>query len=154
MEYLVFETPVGTMALGEEDGSLVRLYLPGTPQPRMASRETPLLALARDQLLEYLQGMRRSFSLPLNPAGTPFQRRVWEALQAIPWGETRTYGDIARAVNCPRGFRAVGMANNRNPLPILIPCHRVIGADGSLTGYAGGLELKRRLLELEGSIRA
>lgn len=153
MEYLQIETPVGYLGLGEEEGALVRLYLPNTPQPRLASRETPLLTRAREELMEYLRGERRSFTLPLRPEGTPFQQRVWEALQAIPWGETRTYGDIARAAQCPRGFRAVGMACNRNPLPILIPCHRVVSVDGALTGYAGGLELKRQLLELEGALR-
>ena len=103
------------------------------------------------QLLDYLAGNREYFELPLSPKGTPFQKKVWNALRAIPYGQTRSYRDIALAVDCPRGFRAVGMANNRNPIPILIPCHRVVGADGSLTGYAGGLELKRALLTLEGA---
>ena len=138
------------MALGEEAGALIRLWLPGQPTPRVTSRETPLLSRGRRQLLEYLAGTRRTFDLSLNPEGTPFQRRVWRALEAIPYGRTRTYRDVALAVDCPRGFRAVGMANHRNPIPILIPCHRVVGADGSLTGYAGGLELKRALLKLEG----
>jgi methylated-DNA-[protein]-cysteine S-methyltransferase len=110
---------------------------------------TPLLERGREQLLDYLAGLRRDFDLPLAPEGTPFQQQVWAQLRRIPWGETRSYAQLARAVDCPKGFRAVGMANSRNPIPILIPCHRVIGADGKLTGYAGGVELKRKLLEHE-----
>ena len=150
MEFLLFDTPLGPMALGEEEGAIVRLYLPGQPTPRLMSRETPLLGRGRRELLEYLAGERRDFDLPLSPRGTPFQLRVWRALRDIPWGQTRTYRDIALAVDCPRGFRAVGMANHRNPIPILIPCHRVVGSGGTLTGYAGGLALKRALLKLEG----
>ena len=150
MEFYCFDTPLGPMALEEEDGALRRVYLPGRPMPRLTSRPTPLLERGREQLLEYLAGERKRFGLPLDPAGTPFQRRVWRALEEIPYGEVRSYRELAQAVDSPRGFRAVGMANHRNPLPILIPCHRVVGADGSLTGYAGGLELKEQLLELEG----
>lgn len=150
MDFYQFDTPLGLMALGAEDCAIVRLYLPNTPTPRLMSHETPLLVRGREQLLEYMAGQRREFDLPLAPRGTPFQQRVWEALRAIPFGQTRSYKDIAQMVDSPRGFRAVGMANNRNPIPILIPCHRVVGADGSLTGYAGGLELKKALLAIEG----
>lgn len=153
MDFYSFQTPLGIMALEAENGALVRLYLPSAPLPRTASGETPLLVRGRDQLLEYLAGARRRFDLPLAPRGTPFQQRVWTVLRDIPWGQTRTYRDVALAAGCPKGFRAVGMANRRNPIPIFIPCHRVVGASGSLTGYSGGLELKRTLLELEG-IRA
>ena len=104
---------------------------------------------AARQLQEYFAGCRREFSLPLAPRGTEFQRQVWHALEGIPYGETRTYGEIARAIGKPKACRAVGMANHRNPLSILVPCHRVVGADGSLTGYGGGLEAKQFLLELE-----
>ena len=104
---------------------------------------------AARQLQEYFAGCRREFSLPLAPRGTEFQRQVWYALEGIPYGETRTYGEIARAIGKPKACRAVGMANHRNPLSILVPCHRVVGADGSLTGYGGGLEAKQFLLELE-----
>jgi methylated-DNA-[protein]-cysteine S-methyltransferase len=104
------------------------------------------------QLNEYFAGVRRSFDLEIAPAGTPFQQRVWRELTRIPWGETRSYRDIAVAVGRRGAARAVGMANNRNPLPIVIPCHRVIGADGSLTGYAGGLQTKAWLLALEGAL--
>lgn len=150
MEFWMFETPFGTMAAGEENDALVRVYLPGQPMPRLMPHKTPLLERAEVQILEYLDGKRQVFDLPLSPAGTPFQQKVWKALQEIPYGRVESYGSLAARINCPGGARAVGMANNRNPLPILIPCHRVVGAKGQLTGYAGGLELKRALLELEG----
>ncbi|MDO5111403.1 MAG: methylated-DNA--[protein]-cysteine S-methyltransferase [Clostridia bacterium] len=101
------------------------------------------------QLQEYFAGKRKTFQLPIAPVGTSFQRRVWQALCAIPYGDTRAYRDIAAAIGEPRAYRAVGMANNRNPVMIVIPCHRVIGAHGELTGYAGGLEMKEALLTLE-----
>ena len=151
MDILRFDTPLGPMALEEEGGTIVRLHLPGQPVPPSPGRETPLLCRGRQELLEYLAGERRDFDLPLHPRGTPFQRRVWQVLGDIPYGQTRTYAQIARAVDSPRGFRAVGMANHRNPIPILIPCHRVVGSGGTLTGYAGGLELKKALLALEGA---
>lgn len=151
MDILRFDTPLGPMALEEEEGAITRLWLPGQPVPPSPGRETPLLCRGRQELWEYLAGERRDFDLPLHPRGTPFQRRVWQVLGDIPYGQTRTYAQIARAVDSPRGFRAVGMANHRNPIPILIPCHRVVGSGGALTGYAGGLELKKALLALEGA---
>ena len=104
------------------------------------------------ELEEYFAGQRREFSFPLDLRGTEFQVACWNALLAIPYGETRSYGDIARVVNRPTGFRAVGMANNRNPIAIVVPCHRVIASDGKLCGYGGGLDTKRKLLELEGAL--
>jgi methylated-DNA-[protein]-cysteine S-methyltransferase len=112
-------------------------------------RETPLIKKAAEQLGEYFEGGRKSFNLPLSLHGTDFQIKVWNALQNIPYGKTLSYGELAAITGNPKASRAVGMANNRNPIPIIIPCHRVIGKDGSLTGYAGGLELKRQLLALE-----
>lgn len=138
------------MALEGEGEYLTALYLPCRPA-EAAGGETPLLARGRAQLLEYFQGKRREFDLPLAPRGTPFQRSVWSALAEIPYGATISYKELARRVDRPRGFQAVGQANGRNPLPIFLPCHRVVGADGALTGYAGGLELKQFLLELERS---
>ena len=137
------------MALEGEEGALTALYLPNAPMPP-AGAETGLLARGRAELLEYLAGGRRAFDLPLAPRGTPFQRKVWAALADIPYGQSVTYGELARRVGCPKGSRAVGQANHRNPLPIFLPCHRVVGAGGALTGYAGGLELKQWLLRLEG----
>jgi methylated-DNA-[protein]-cysteine S-methyltransferase len=104
------------------------------------------------ELEEYLAGKRREFSFPLDPRGTDFQLACWRALLAIPYGETRSYADIARAVGKPNAFRAVGMANNRNPIAIVVPCHRVIASNGTLCGYGGGLDVKRKLLELEGAL--
>mgnify|MGYP002798271360 FL=1 len=149
MAWLRFETPFGPMAL-EGETALTRLWLPGTlPALRGRGEETPLLRAAREALMAYFAGERRDFDLPLAPAGTDFQRAVWEALRAIPYGGTRTYGEIAAAVGRPKAVRAVGQANHVNPLPIFIPCHRVVGKGGALTGYAGGLDLKRALLALE-----
>ena len=151
MEFLVFDTPLGQMALAEESGALTRLFLPGEGILRLVSRETPLLSKGRDEILAYLRGERRSFDLPLDPMGTPFQQAVWAELRRIPYGETRSYGQVAAGIGKPKAVRAVGQANHRNPLPIFIPCHRVIGASGKLTGYGGGLDLKEKLLELEGA---
>lgn len=148
-DFWMFESPVGMIALAAQDGALVRLYLPNTPTPRLMPHKTPLMERAEEQLMEYFRGERKEFDLPVAPEGTPFQKRVWQALEEIPYGQVCSYGDIARRIDCPKGFRAVGMANNRNPLPILLPCHRVLGSRGQLVGYTGGLELKRQLLELE-----
>ena len=142
-----YETPVGLLWLAEENGRLTDVRF--GPLIGANTLETPALCQAARQLEEYFGGKRRSFDLPLDARGTPFQRSVWAALLAIPYSETRSYGDIAAAVGNPAACRAVGMANNKNPIAILIPCHRVIGADGVLTGYGGGLEAKRLLLDLE-----
>ncbi len=112
----------------------------------------PLLSATRAQLDEYFDGRRRAFDLPLAPRGTPFQQRVWQALLGIPYGTTTTYGAIAESLGRPAAVRAVGAANGKNPLAVIVPCHRVVGADGSLTGYAGGLAIKRALLVHEGAI--
>lgn len=141
-----FETPVGVLTAAEQNGALVRLCFGGTV---CGAAPTALLAETEKQLGEYFAGKRKAFALPLCPEGTPFQRRVWEALLAIPYGETVSYGEIARRTGNAKASRAVGMANNRNPLPIIIPCHRVIGANGALTGYARGLSVKETLLSLE-----
>lgn len=114
----------------------------------------PLVRLAIEQLAEYFAGRRREFHLPLAPAGTAFQMRVWQALRAIPYGETRSYGELARAIGSPRAARAVGAANGANPIAIVVPCHRVIQSDGRLGGYGGGRELKQFLLDLEKSVIA
>jgi methylated-DNA-[protein]-cysteine S-methyltransferase len=119
------------------------------PPPGAGSRDHPLLADAAHQLKEYFDGKRRAFAVPLELQGTEFQRRVWRTLDTIPYGETRSYRWLAAAAGCPRGFQAVGQANGSNPAGIIVPCHRVIAADGSLGGYAAGLEVKRKLLQLE-----
>lgn len=144
----LLDTPVGTLRLVGSGAGLVEIGLPGAegmPSPR----DDHALAQAARQLEAWFAGERTTFDLPLAPTGTPFQKAVWGALVGIPFGETRTYGQLATELGRPGSARAVGAANGANPLPIVVPCHRVIGADGSLTGYSGGLELKRRLLELE-----
>jgi O-6-methylguanine DNA methyltransferase len=165
----VLDSSIGPLFLAASDRGLVALEfdrrLPGQqtirPNPRDLRAESKSLLFQdsagqmRDyvrELKEYFAGTRREFSFPLDLRGTEFQLACWNALLAIPYGETRTYGDIARAVNRPTGFRAVGMANNRNPIAIVVPCHRVIASDGKLCGYGGGLDIKRRLLELEGAL--
>jgi len=149
-------TPVGELELIEDGTGICELNFGHSKGAEsIPEEETALLARAKEQLLEYFRGERKEFDLPLSYQGTPFQLRDWEALRAIPYGETRSYGDIARAIGCPKGFRAVGMANRLNPIAIIIPCHRVIGSDGSLTGYAGknkALDIKEYLLKLEGAL--
>lgn len=151
--YFAYQTAIGEILIAEEDGAITDLKSTSRLDPQFLgkSHETSLLALTIAQLNEYLAGNRQTFDLPLAPQGTPFQRSVWQALRAIPYGETRSYRDIAIAIGNPKAARAVGMANNRNPISYIIPCHRVIGANGDLVGYGGGLELKKRLLELEAS---
>lgn len=152
-----YELPVGPMTLVEEDGRLTMAEFGARTDDAdndhadhaWTREESPILRRAWEQLREYFTGRRRDFDVPLAPRGTEFQRMVWEALRAIPYGETRSYGQIAAAVGRPRACRAVGLANNRNPIAIIVPCHRVIGADGSLTGYAAGLPIKAGLLDLE-----
>ena len=151
---LTREVPkIGTVRIVERGGSIIRFDLgptaPFEPLADAAEQKTALLERAFAQLQEYLTGKRQKFDLPLAPEGTPFQRRVWDALVDIPYGQTRSYKQLAEAAHSPRGYRAVGMANNRNPIAIFIPCHRVIGADGSMVGYGGGLDIKVTLLQLE-----
>lgn len=147
---------IGDVRIVERGAFIVQLDLGGKAPYELladvADQATPLLLRAFEQLEEYLARVRKEFDLPLAPAGTPFQRKVWDALVQIPYGQTRSYRQIAEAVGSPKGFRAVGMANNRNPIAVFIPCHRVIGADGSMVGYGGGLEIKEHLLRLEGCL--
>jgi methylated-DNA-[protein]-cysteine S-methyltransferase len=134
----------------ENGTAITNLYFPGENAPVDATvKETPLLKKAGEQLQDYLAGKRKFFELVFAPKGTEFQQNVWKALQEIPYGETRSYGDIAKNIGNPKACRAVGMSNNKNPLPIFIPCHRVIGTNGKLVGYAGGLDIKEYLLKLE-----
>jgi len=163
------ESVIGPLFLAASSRGLVALEfdarMPGQqsirPNPRDLREErnsvtfessASLMHRYVDELEEYFSGKRRKFTFPLDLRGTDFQLACWRALVAIPYGETRTYADIARAVDKPNAFRAVGMANNRNPVAIVVPCHRVIASDGSLCGYGGGLDLKRKLLELEGAL--
>lgn len=151
-QILIVPSPVGPLTLTQEDQALTGLHFGEHPQ-QGAEGPTPLLEEAARQLEEYFAGQRKEFSLPLAPKGTEFQLRVWQALLQIPYGETRSYGKLAAMVGNPKACRAVGGANHRNPLSILIPCHRVVGTKGSLTGYAGGLAIKEFLLKLESEAR-
>ncbi|MCD7752998.1 MAG: methylated-DNA--[protein]-cysteine S-methyltransferase [Clostridiales bacterium] len=145
----VWNAPIGPVALGEEEGRLVRLWLPGQMPPGLPLGDGPALEAGLSALEGYFRGCPVPKDLPLAPRGTPFQRAVWTALEDIPWGETRTYGQLAAQLGRPGAARAVGQACHRNPLPIFIPCHRVVGADGSLTGFVGGLACKEALLRME-----
>lgn len=146
----VIESPVGPLTLCESEGRLSHICFGEISQAAPAVMEaTPLLCEARRQLEDYFAGRLREFSLPLAFSATPFRERVWRALMDIPYGEVRSYRQIAAAIGQPDACRAVGGANHHNPLPILIPCHRVIGASGGLVGYGGGLNIKNALLELE-----
>ena len=151
MRYTTLSTTIGELVLtADPDGAITGLYLPNRPPDTTGwIRDDALLEPARRQLTEYFAGERTAFDLPLRPAGAPFQLRVWEALQRIPYGETASYGEIAREIGHPTAFRAVGAANGSNPIAIVVPCHRVIGSSGALTGYGGGLDCKRALLDLE-----
>ena len=149
ISYQLLDTPLGRMLLAQQENALIAAEFDALPRSGWVEASTPLLVSAGRQLTEYFQGRRQEFSLPLAPQGTPFQQRVWWALQTIPYGQTRSYGEIARQVNSPKGARAVGMANHRNPIAVIVPCHRVVGQNGALTGYAGGLWRKEKLLELE-----
>lgn len=148
------KSPIGLLKITASDTAVTaveRIISAEEGQVEMEDKtiENPFIRQCREELQEYFTGRRHSFDVPLAPSGTSFQQCVWNALCQIPYGQTRTYGEIAKMAGNPKASRAVGMANHRNPILILIPCHRVIGADGSLTGYAAGLEIKKYLLQLE-----
>jgi methylated-DNA-[protein]-cysteine S-methyltransferase len=147
-----YETQIGRIGIAEENGFVTNVFFGGTVRPKeFEEHETAGIKRAATQIKEYLQGKRREFDLPVLPEGTEFEKMVWNELLKIPYGETRTYRELAKRIGKPNACRAVGRANGRNPISILIPCHRVIGADGTLTGYAGGLEMKKILLQIENS---
>lgn len=156
MTYSVMESPIGPLTIVQRDGTLIAVLMDGHRKPPV---DTPdwgdqvddALPEATRQLAQYFAGDRTTFDLPLAPSGTDFQKEVWAALRAIPYAETRSYGQLAIAVGRPGASRAVGLANGRNPLSIVVPCHRVVGADGKLTGYSGGPQRKQFLLDLERS---
>ena len=156
MYYCTVSTPIGALLLAGTPEALHRVHFQSGPHPLRPERdweqsEKPFRETIR-QLKAYFAGQLREFDLPLVPEGTAFQRKVWRALQTIPYGRTISYGDLARRIRQPTASRAVGAANGQNPIPVIIPCHRVIGANGSLTGFGGGLPVKRQLLALEGSL--
>lgn len=146
MTRLTMDSPVGRLTISEESNAITEICYGGK---KYDEAPTPLLLEAKNQLEEYFAGRRKYFDLPLNPQGTDFQKKVWHAISEIPYGKTCSYKDIAQRIESPKAFRAVGGANNKNPLPIVIPCHRVIGTGGALVGYGGGLSVKVYLLNLE-----
>jgi methylated-DNA-[protein]-cysteine S-methyltransferase len=155
--YTVYTAPIGALYILEKDGAIIEVkfddesFLVKEQRDRFKQEDTPVLKEAKKQLDEYFKGDRKVFDLPLKQAGSPFQEQVWEALSTIPYGESKSYADIAEAIGNPKAVRAIGQANRRNALPIFIPCHRVIGKDRTLTGYAGTKTgMKAILLELEG----
>ncbi|MGI9236988.1 MAG: methylated-DNA--[protein]-cysteine S-methyltransferase [Woeseiaceae bacterium] len=153
MYYCYLDTPIGELLLAGEEGALSMIGFPKgamrrDPEPDWIYNEKPLED-ARQQLLEYFAGKRKSFDLPLQLNGTEFQVSVLKALQNIPYGETVSYGEIAKRIGRPKAMRAVGAANGRNPIPIVVPCHRVIGSSGDMTGFGGGIDTKEALLRLE-----
>ena len=159
LAYHDFDTPIGTLRVVGDDRGIARIDLPNAaardPDPGWLGGRQSLprpLREAKRQLREYFDGARRDFDLPLAPAGTAFQHRVWDELRGIPYGETISYGELARRIGRPTASRAVGAANGRNPLAIVVPCHRVIGTDGTLTGYGGGLPVKETLLSHERNV--
>lgn len=151
--HTVTDSPYGPLTLVAEDGTLCGLYMENQrhrpPEETFGARDDSLFTGAAEQLTAYFEGELTEFTVELRLAGTPFQRSVWEQLCLIPYGETRSYGQLAEALGNPQASRAVGLANGRNPVSIIVPCHRVIGASGSLTGYGGGLPRKQRLLDFE-----
>ena len=147
--YYTYPTILGDVFIAEEDGFIINLYIRENIEGDYVEKETELISEAYRQLDEYLKGERKEFELPLKAEGTQFQMSVWNALTKIPYGETRSYTDIAVAINNEKAMRAVGNANNKNPIPIFIPCHRVIGANGKLVGFGCGLDIKEILLDIE-----
>ncbi|MXM64035.1 methylated-DNA--[protein]-cysteine S-methyltransferase [Streptomyces sp. HUCO-GS316] len=159
-QHTVIDSPYGPLTLVADEGVLCGLYMAGQrhrpPEESFGERDEVPFAEATDQLTAYFAGELTEFTIDLTlSSGTPFQQSVWRRLLSIPYGETRSYGQLADALGNPAASRAVGLANGRNPIGIIVPCHRVVGADGSLTGYGGGLDRKRRLLDFErGEARA
>ena len=153
-----FPSPIGDLVITASASGLTGVWFPGkgpVAAARLDDERGPasaLLARASEQLAEYFAGTRTTFDLPLDAGGTAFERRVWDALRTIPYGTTLSYSELARRLGDPRATRAVGAANGKNPIPIIVPCHRVIGANGALTGFGGGLDRKRWLLEHEGAL--
>ncbi|BHH81961.1 methylated-DNA--[protein]-cysteine S-methyltransferase [Desulforhopalus sp. 52FAK] len=152
--YCIHNTPIGDLLLLGKEGVLTEIRFENAwtmADTADYSMNSKVFAQARSQLDEYFTGARKSFSVNIDPTGTSFQKKVWQALTKIPYGSTRSYAEIAEQINNPKGYRAVGMANGKNPIPIIIPCHRVIGKNGTLTGFGGGLEVKQQLLHIEQS---
>ena len=151
--YYTYDSPFGKITIVSDGTAITSVKTQSHIDPIGEKKASTLTDIAAMQLDEYFAGKRKKFDMPLNPQGTAFQLSVWKALQAVPYGKTRSYKQIAQAIGNPKACRAVGLANNKNPIWIIIPCHRVIGADGALTGYGGGLRMKEKLLEIENGVK-
>ena len=152
MNYLTIKTPIGNLLLVENNNFLTNIYFENEfPISTPHQKSTPILQQAQTEILEYFDVKRRTFDVPINPKGGEFFQRIWKIMTSdkLPFGSTVTYGELAKLAGSPKGARAVGMANNKNPMPIIIPCHRVMGASGKLTGFRWGIDVKKKLLEIE-----
>lgn len=149
INYFCYDTEIGIIKISEKDGKIIGLGFSDSKKEKEIEEESESIKKAYLQLKEYLSGKRKSFDLEIYMIGTEFQKKVWKELLNIPYGETRSYKDIAIAIGNEKSCRAVGNANNKNPIAIIVPCHRVVGSNGSMTGYAGGLEIKEKLLKIE-----
>ena len=146
-----YQTKIGRIKIAQEGDAIVEINV--TDSEKESEKETPLIKKTIKEIEEYFEGKRKFFDIPISIKGTEFQEKVWEALLRIPYGETKSYEDIAKMIGCPKGARAVGMANHNNKIIIIIPCHRVIGKNGKLVGYAGGLPVKEKLLQIESNYK-
>ncbi len=155
---MIYQTKIGPIEIIEENGKITKLHFIKPEelkqQQKLQQQETSLIKQTYTQIKEYLEGKRKQFTIPIQPKGTPFQMRVWQELQKISYGQTKSYQDIANAIGNPKACRAVGMANHNNPIAIIIPCHRVIGKNHKLVGYAGGIDIKEKLLDIENEINS
>ena len=149
MYYKIIDTPLGKLTIACNKQALISIDFGEVKSEYSLEPQHPILLITQEQLNRYFAGKLKKFDIPLDPQGTLFQKAVWNALLEIPYGETISYGDVAKKIGNPKSVRAVGQANNKNPIPIIIPCHRVVGKDGSLVGYGGGLDIKKFLLALE-----
>ena len=152
INYFCYDTEIGTIKISEKEGKIIGLVFSDSKKENEIERETDSIIKTYMQLKEYLSGKRKSFDIEIEMMGTEFQKKVWKELLNIPYGETRSYKDIATAIRNKKACRAVGNANNKNPIAIIVPCHRVVGSNGSMTGYAGGIDIKEKLLKIENNL--
>ena len=147
MSSISYNSPIGKLLITEENGAITNIFFDSSPICTVPKQPTPLLEKTIIQLDEYFQGNRKQFDIPLSPKGTPFQQKVWSALLTIPYGKTVNYAELSQQIDNPKAYRAVGQANKKNPIIIVIPCHRVIGKNGSLTGYSEGIDIKKQAIK-------
>ena len=152
INYFCYDTEIGTIKISETEGKIIGLVFSDSKKENEIERETDSIIKTYMQLKEYLSGKRKSFDIEIEMMGTEFQKKVWKELLNIPYGETRSYKDVATAIGNKKACRAVGNANNKNPIAIIVPCHRVVGSNGSMTGYAGGIDIKEKLLKIENNL--